>query len=94
MQFFDKRLSTCLEPFLEALGAGAVAAGPPFGAVLVTAVAAGVSVLDLDQVEEFFPIGSFLLERSRTVTDLHPHGRPVLQQASMFHIIEVFVAGD
>jgi hypothetical protein len=84
----------CLEPFLQALCAGAVAAGPQFGAIFMTTIAACVSVLDLDQLEEFFPIGAFLLKWSRTITDLNPNSRPVFLQASTFHIIEVFVAGD
>src|SRR5262245_14302967 len=41
-----------------------------------------------------FPIRPFFLERSRTIADLDPTRGPVVAQASVFHVAQIFALGD
>ena len=83
-----------MQTFLQALGAGAIAARPSFGAVFMAAIAPRVGVLNPDKVEVFLPVRAFLLQGRCTIADFHPFGSSVFQQAGLFHIVEIFVAGD
>jgi hypothetical protein len=79
---------------LQFSGAVAIATGPRLGAVPVAASPPSVRILNREQLEVFFPIGTFFRERSRAETDFHPMNRSIVGEARTFHIIEVFVAGD
>jgi hypothetical protein len=75
-------------------GAGAVAAGPWFSAILVAAISACMGILNTDEVEELLPVGAFFLERGWAVADLDPDRGPVFLKAGVFHVVKVLVAGD
>jgi len=77
----------------QAFGAIAVLAGPGFGAVVVTAFAAVVGVLDAGQVEVAFPIGAFFFEGHGAVADFHPAGGLVGAEAGFAHVAEVLASG-
>jgi hypothetical protein len=78
----------------EASGAVAIAASPRFGAVVVAALAPVVRVLHLHQIEIFFPVGSLLLQRRRTVADFYPARGLIGTGAGFAHVAEVLFAGD
>jgi len=94
LQALEKRLSTGLEAFFESVGAIAIAASPEFRAILMSAIAARVGILDTDQLKKLLPVGAFLLQRCGAVTDLNPHSRTVLLEAGMFHVVEIFITGN
>ena len=79
---------------LQLACAVALATGPGLGAVPVAAMAARVRILDGEQLEVLFPVGTFLGERGWAETDFHPPGGSITIQARMLHITEVFVARD
>ena len=89
-----KRLSGFLQTFLQAPGAGAIAARPRFGTVFMAAIAPRVGVLNPEKVEVFLPVRAFLLQGRCAIADFHPCGSSVFQQTGLFHIVEIFVAGD
>src|SRR5690606_19540875 len=70
----------------------AFAAGPRLAAVFIAAAVTSVSVLDLDEIDELFPIGPFFFERRRTVADFNPANRAVLGSSRGVHVTQIFVA--
>ena len=81
-----ERLAFCLETRFKAGRAITIVAGPVLCPVQIAAAAARVGILDLLQFEELFPIWALFLQRSRTVTDLHPLHAPVIQLPRLRHI--------
>ena len=92
--FLQERLPFLAQALFEAFGAIAVAARPGLGAVPVAAIFAIVRVFDAEEVEIFFPVRTLLLKRRRAETGFDPMGRAVVAEASLLHVVEVFVAGD
>ena len=72
----------------------AIIASPIFRAVQVAAAAARVRVLNLQQLEIFFPIRAFFEEWRRAITDFDPLQGTVIELPCFGHIPEIFVAGD
>jgi len=68
------------------------AAAPDF--VPVAATAASVRILNLDQIEIFFPIRTFLIERRIAVTDFDPLHASIVKLPSLIHVSLVLVAGN
>src|SRR5713101_634482 len=92
-EYVEERLSLVRQLFFELAGAVASAAGPGFGAVQVAATAAGVGILDSDQVKKLFPVGPFFLERHVAEADLDPADLALGAQAGLLHVAEILVAG-
>src|SRR2546425_11416894 len=90
---YTKRLPLSREPRLEACRAVAVTAGPRLRPVLVTTPAAGVRVLDADEIEVLLPVWAFLLKRRGAEAGLHPLHAPVGQLPGAAHVVLVFIAG-
>ena len=87
--------SACYFQFLlEFGGAVAVIAGPRLGAVLIAALAAVVGVLHAGEIEIFFPVGPFLLKRSRAIADFDPARALIVTEARFAHVAEVFSLGE
>ena len=82
------------QPRFEPLGAVAVAAGPRLGAVFVAAIGSRMGVLNLDQVEELFPVRPLFFQRHVAVTDFDPARRAVVEQAGILHVAQIFALGD
>src|SRR5688572_18251089 len=91
---FAEWFALLLEARLEALGAVARRARPVLRAVLVTAPAARVGILDGEQIEVRLPVRTFLLQRGGAEAGLHPLHRPIRQLARILHVVQVLVAGD
>jgi hypothetical protein len=53
-----------------------------------------MGILDTDEVEKLFPIGSLLCERCVAEADLDPMSSAALRDASLAHVVEVFVSGN
>lgn len=93
-EFGEEGAAGGLEFGFEFGGAIAVATGPGFRAVFVATIAAGVGVLDGEEVEVFLPVGSFFVEGRGAETRFDPMGDGVLVDACLLHVVGVFVAGD
>jgi hypothetical protein len=72
----------------------AITACPGFGAILIAAFAAVVSILHASQVEIFLPVRPLLLQRRGTVADFHPPCGLVFTEPGFLHVAEVFALGD
>ena len=83
-----------LELRLELFRAVAVAARPRLRFVLMPAIAAGMSVLHLKQIEVFFPIGTFFRQGSGAKANLDPARGAVRGQARLLHVVLVLVTRD
>ena len=88
----QKRLTSLRESLLQALGAIAFATSPGFLAILISAVAAIVCVLDLAQLEMLLPVGTLFLQRCRAVADLNPTCGAIREQASILHVAQIFAS--
>src|SRR5204862_549583 len=66
--------------------------GPRFRPVLITAPAAGVRVLDGEELEVLLPVRALFLERHGTEAGLHPFHAAVRQLARAGHVVLVFIA--
>jgi hypothetical protein len=91
---WEKRITLLSEPFFELLCAIAFATRPGFLTIQVAAIFARVRVLHGEQFEVFFPIGAFLRERRRAEANFYPADRAIVTQPGMFHVLEIFIAGD
>src|SRR5688572_4248000 len=89
-----QRLAFSLELRLELPRAITITARPGFGSVLVAAIPAGVSVLHLEQLEVFLPVGTFFRQRCCAKTDLDPTRGAVSRQACLLHVMLVLVTRD
>jgi len=87
-------LSPVKHPSLKAFSAIAVTAGPRLGPIEVPAVMAIMRVLNLDQLEIFFPIRALLGQWAGTETDLDPAHRAVFDQTRLGHVIQILVSGN
>ena len=72
----------------------AVAARPGLGSIEVAAPASRVRVLNLEQLEIFFPVWTLFRERGRAVADFNPLDPAVLKLARLLHISLVFISRD
>lgn len=79
---------------LKFCGAGAVAAGPEFGAVLVTAFAAVMSILHSGEIEIRFPVGTFFLQWGWAVADFDPARSLIFAETRFVHVSEIFSLRD
>jgi hypothetical protein len=82
------------EARFEACRAIAVSARPRFGAIRIATPAARVRVLHFQQIKIFFPVGTFLGKRRRTVAHLDPLHTAVIELPRVGHVPEIFIAGD
>jgi hypothetical protein len=82
------------KPLFELTGAIAVAAGPKLRAVQVSAIFTRMRVLDTQQCEVFFPKITFFRQWRCTETNFDPSYRTITTKPSVFHVFEIFVAGD
>ena len=89
-----ERLPLFTEPALEPFRAIAVAARPGLRAVLVTALAPGVRILDGVELEKFLPVGPLFLQRCGTEAGLDPFDPAVGKLARVRHVVQILVAGD
>ena len=94
LERFKKWFSSLLEPLFEAAGAVAVRAGPGFSAVFVAAVFAIMRVLHFQDVEIFFPIRTFFVQRDGAETRFYPMSDAVFAETGLFHVVNIFVTGD
>src|SRR5690349_24817737 len=89
-----ERLALGGEVLFEPVGAVTVVTGPAFRAVQVTTATAGMRVLNLQQVEIFFPVGTFFRQRRVAVTDFDPLNVSVIELPGLLHISEILVSRD
>ena len=82
------------QPLFKSRGAIAVVAGPALSAVEVAAAAPRVRVLDFQEVEIYFPVGTLFLKRRGTVADLNPLSASILELPGFSHISKIFASGD
>src|SRR5262245_55914770 len=75
---------------LELFRAIAAAAGPRLGAIAVAAPAAGMGILDFEEVKIFLPIRPLLSEWFVAIADLDPLHSAVFELACFRHVSEVF----
>ena len=87
-------MATFLQTLLQAASAIAIRARPGFGPVEVAAILAIVSIFDRKQFEIFLPIWTFFGERRGAETRLDPMDRTISADASLLHVINVFVTRD
>jgi len=78
------------EFLLELFRAIAAAAGPRFGAIDVATPAAGMGILDFEEVKVLFPIRPLLSEWFVAIADLDPLHSAVFELACFRHVSEVF----
>jgi len=93
-QFFEKRRALRGEALLEFLRAITIATGPRFRSVLVAARAAGVRILDAEQLKILFPIRALLRQRRITKAGLNPGGDTLITYPRLLHVIQVFISRD
>lgn len=93
-ELFEKGVTGLSEPLFESLCAIASAACPWVLAVQVAAVFASVCVLNAEHFKIFFPIGTFLGEWCWAKANLYPTDHASLIDASVLHVLKIFVAGD
>jgi hypothetical protein len=53
-----------------------------------------VSILDVGEVEVFFPVGALFLKWRRAIADFDPACGVIIAEARVVHITEVFSLGD
>jgi hypothetical protein len=90
----QERRSGRFQILLQPRGAIAVAARPGLGAILVAALAAVVRILHFCEVEVFFPIRPFFLQRRGTVADFHPAHGLVSAKPRFAHVAQIFALGN
>ena len=78
----------------QALGAITFAARPQLRPVLMPAIFSRMRVFHAEQLEIFFPIRPFLIQRRITETSFDPCGGAGFIQACLLHIIEILITGD
>jgi hypothetical protein len=78
----------------EFLGAVAVAARPWFSSVRISAVLAGVRILDAKEMEILLPIGPFLLQGTGAKAHFDPRTHAISLDAGSGHILQIFIARD
>ena len=83
-----------LEALFELFSAIAVRAGPRFGAVKIAAIPAAVSVFDTEEFEIFLPVRAFFGEWRGAKAGLDPVRRAIFGESRLFHVVDIFVAGD
>ena len=82
------------EPLFKLLSAITVATGPWLCSVFVPARAAGMGVLNAEQLEILFPIRTFLRERWIAKARFNPGGDTLIIYPRLLHVVQVFVACD
>ena len=80
------------QPSLQALCAIAIVTRPVLRSIQIAATAPRMSILDLQQIEVLFPVRALFIERRRTITNLHPLHRAVLELPRLRHVSQVLVA--
>jgi hypothetical protein len=90
----DKRITSLREPFFELLCAIALAARPRFLTIQIATIFTCVRVFYAEQFEVFFPIGALLCEWRRAEANFHPTHGAIITQPGVFHVPEIFIAGD
>jgi hypothetical protein len=70
----------------------AIAAGPWFGAIAVTAVAAIVRVLNARELKILLPITTLFVQGLVAIANLHPASGSVITQTCLLHVAKIFVA--
>ena len=93
-QILEERFAFGTEFFFETTRAIAIATGPRLGTVPIAAIATGMGVLDADQLEILFPIGTLLGERRGAKAGFDPVRGAVLGDAGLAHVVQVFITGD
>ena len=93
-QFLEKRFALPREPLFKLLSAITVATGPRLCSVFVPARAAGMGVLNAEQLEILFPIWTFLRERWIAKARFNPGGDTLIIYPRLLHVVQVFVACD
>ena len=91
---FQKRFALVPKLLFKFRCAIAVAAGPGFGPVFVTAVPPGMGIFHAQEIKVFLPIRSFFGQRGIAETSLDPSGNAIRVQARLVHIVNVFVTRD
>lgn len=94
LEVVEEGLAVFAKTLLEFPGAIAVGAGPRLGAVEVAAVSAAVRVFDADELEVFLPVRPFLGERRGAKAGLDPVGGAVVGESGLFHVVNIFIAGN
>jgi hypothetical protein len=87
-----ERLALGSKTFFQAVGTVTTIASPILGSVEVTTTAAGMRVLDFEQLEILFPIGAFFRQRRRTIANFNPLDASVIELPGLLHISQIFVA--
>jgi hypothetical protein len=90
----EKRNPCLRESLFELPCAIALAAGPRFPTIQVATIFTCVRVLYAKQFEVFFPIGPFLCKWCRAEANFHPTRGATITQPGVFHVPEIFIAGD
>ena len=75
----------------ESIGAVTVVTGPALRAVQVTTATAGMRVLNLQQIEIPFPVGTLFRQWRVAVTDFNPLNASVVELPGLLHISEILV---
>ena len=83
----------CFQFLLQARGTIAVAAGPGLASVFVAALAAVMRILHSRELEVFFPVRTFFLQRRRAITHFDPSHRLVGAEPRFIHIAQIFAFG-
>ena len=89
----DKGLAARSKFAFKPFCAVAVATGPRFRAVRVSALASVVCVLNARHLEVLFPVGAFFLERHGTVANFNPSDQPV-DYTGVAHVPQVLAFGN
>jgi hypothetical protein len=93
-QFLQKCFTAFAQFLFQPACAIAIAAGPRFGSVQVPAIISAMRIFDAEQLEIFFPVGTFLGEGRRAKTGFYPMGDTVFGHARLFDIIDILVSGN
>jgi hypothetical protein len=91
---FQERFALVAKRRLQFLGAIAIAAGPWFSSILVTAIAAGVRIFHAERLKIVFPVGPLFRQRRIAKTAFHPGGDAVSIQPRLVHVVQILVARD
>jgi len=60
----------------------------------MAAVPASMRVFDTEQLEIFFPVRAFFIERGGAETSFNPISCTVASKPRVLHVVQVFIAGN
>jgi hypothetical protein len=83
-----------LQLLLQPRSAIAIATGPRLAPILVAAFAPVVRILHFREIEVFFPVRPFFLQRRGTVADFHPADGLVGAEPRVVHVAQIFAFSD